>query len=173
MKTTIHSLKTKRCIALVILLVTMVTVGVVGLAPATAGNAQVPFKAHITGAPAWTSPTTVVTHGTGTATGVGRFVNSGDIVVDAPSGTCANGTPAYPTVQIETLTAANGDQLVLRMLVVVCEIAPDSWEGAGTWSVVSGTGRFEGMTGHGTVNGLCKFVPPDCDIDFVGTISRP
>ena len=103
MKTTIHSLKTKRGIALVILLVTMVTVGVVGLAPATAGNAQVPFKAHITGAPAWTSPTTVVTHGTGTATGVGRFVNSGDIVVDAPSGTCANGTPAYPNVQIETL----------------------------------------------------------------------
>jgi hypothetical protein len=29
------------------------------------------------------------------------------------------------------------------------------------------------MTGHGTVKGLCKFVPPDCDIDFVGTISRP
>jgi len=173
MKPTIHSLKTKRGVALVILLVTMVTVGVVGLAPATAANAQIPFKAHITGAPAWTSPTTVETHGTGTATGVGRFTSSGQIVVDAPSGTCANGTPALPNVQTETLTAENGDQLVLRIVAVACAIAPNDFVGGGTWSVVSGTGRFEGMTGHGTVNGHCKFVPPDCDVDFVGTISRP
>ena len=173
MKPTIHSLKTKRGVALVILLVTMVTVGVVGLAPATAANAQIPFKAHITGAPAWTSPTTIVTHGTGTASGVGRFTSSGQIVVDAPNGTCADGTPNYPNVQIETLTAENGDQLVLRIVAVACQIAPQDFVGGGTWSVVSGTGRFAGMTGHGTVNGHCKFIPPDCEVDFVGTISPP
>src|SRR5262245_54731592 len=173
MKTTIHTHKTKRGAALVILLVAMIAVGVVGLTPATAGNAQVPFEAHTLGTPAWTSVNTVETHGVGNATGVGRFTNSGVIVLSGPTGSCPGGGPGYPNVHTETLTTPNGDTLVIGILGFACQAGPDSWEGAGIWSVIGGTGRFEGTTGQGTLTGRADFAAGECEFDLVGTISRP
>src|SRR4029079_987405 len=115
--------------ALVILLVAMVAVGVVGLAPATARNAQVPFTAHTLGTPAWTSANTVETHGVGNATHVGRFTNSGVIVLSGPTGSCPDGDPGSPNVHTETLTAVHGDKLVIGIVGFACQTGPDSWEG--------------------------------------------
>src|SRR5262245_32718355 len=153
MKTTIHSHKTKRGAVLVILLVAIAALGIVGLAPATAGNAQVPFTANTTGTPVWATANTVETHGVGNATHVGRFSNSGLIVLSGPTGSCPGRGPGYPTVQPETLTAVNGDQLVIGIDGFACQTGPDSWHGAGTWTVIGGTGRFEETTGGGTLTG--------------------
>jgi hypothetical protein len=157
----------------VILLAAIAALGVVGLSPAAAGTGQVPFTAHTLGTPVWTSPTTVETHGVGNATHVGRFTNSGVIVLSTPTGTCADGGPNYPNVHTETLTTVAGDTLVIRILGLACQTGPDSWKGTGTWSVIGGTGRFEGTTGQGTIDGRADFGTGECEFDLKGTISRP
>jgi len=157
----------------VILLVASVAMAVAWLTPATAAGQDVPFKARSSGTPAWTSPTTVETHGTGTATGVGRFVDSGFVVLSAAAPGCPGGGLGLPHVHTETLTAVDGGKLVLRLLGLACPTGPNSWHGTGTWTVVDGTGRFEGMTGHGTFEGSADFAAGECELDFEGTISHP
>src|SRR5262245_26520023 len=163
----------KRGGAVTVLLVVAVGIGLVGLTPATAGNSQAPFEAHISGTPTWTGPTTVETHGAGIATHVGRVVNSGEILLSAPTAGCPGGALGLPNVHTETLTAVNGDQLVVGIVGFACQTGPDAYEGTGTWSVIGGTGRFEGTTGRGTLVGRADFAAGECEFALVGTISRP
>jgi SAM-dependent methyltransferase len=73
--------------------------------------------------------------GAGQATHLGRFTQTGDVAVDVTTGN-ARGT--------WTLTAANGDMLFLEM-----EAKPgiDSTHGVATFTVMGGTGRFQGASG--------------------------
>jgi hypothetical protein len=72
--------------------------------------------------------------GQGQATHLGRFTVTGDTTVDVATGN-ARGT--------WTLTAANGDMLFLTME----GNGIDPTHGVGTFTVVSGTGRFQGASG--------------------------
>jgi len=126
--------------ALAAVLVALTLGGPVMAGPATAGNA-VPFKGQSSGV------VTVVgfdpveglaynrVEGAGQATHLGRFTVTGDVAVDVVTG-IPQGT--------WTLTAANGDMLSLTM----GGYGIDETHGFGAFTVVGGTGRFEGATGY-------------------------
>ena len=70
----------------------------------------------------------------------------------------------------ETLTAANGDQLVIRMVNVACHTGPFTCHGTGRWTVLGGTGRFEGVTGEGTDEGDADFETNTFVLTLTGTL---
>jgi hypothetical protein len=74
-----------------------------------------------------------------------------------------------------TLTAANGDTVVLEMEFETTFL-PTGVTFAGTYAVTEGTGRFAGATGSGTLIGSAAFTGPSNGVgSFVvaGTISSP
>jgi hypothetical protein len=149
-----------------------VTLGLLALAPATAADGRVPFEARLSGTAAFTSPTTVEFHGTGHATHLGRIVGSGVAILGPPTGNCPDGAPGIPNVHTETLTAANGDELVIRMVNVGCPTGPFTFRGTGHWTVLGGTGRFRDATGQGTNEGRADFESNTFELALRGTLSR-
>ena len=107
---------------------------------AMAAGTPVPFKGRSSGAVTTVGIDPVAglvyTHaaGQGQATHLGHFTQTGDTTVDLVTGN-ARGT--------WTLTAANGDRLFLEMTAY----GIDPTHGVGTFTVVGGTGRFQGATG--------------------------
>ena len=101
--------------------------------------------------------------GQGQATHLGRLTETGDAAVDVATGN-ARGT--------WTLTAANGD-----MLFVKFEARPtiDSTHGIGAFTVVGGTGRFQGASGSYEQSITFTATPWSSDSTFTdvlkGTIS--
>jgi hypothetical protein len=110
-------------------------------APATAAGKQVPFKGRSSGVVSAVGfdPVAGIAYtrveGEGQATHVGHFTVTGDVAVDVATG-IPQGT--------WTLTAANGDMLFLAM----GGHGIDQTHGFGAFTVVGGTGRFEGATGY-------------------------
>ena len=108
--------------------------------PARAGT-QVPFQGMSSGVVTATGfdpvTGTAYTHvaGEGQATHLGHYTVSADAAV-----TVATGIP----LGTWTLTAANGDQLFLSM----GGHGIDATHGFGAFTVVGGTGRFQGATGY-------------------------
>jgi hypothetical protein len=108
--------------------------------PAMAAGKQVPFKGQSSGVVTAVGFDPVqglaLTHveGVGQATHLGRFTLSADVAVAVATG-IPHGT--------WTLTAANGDTLVLAM----GGHGIDDTHGFGAFTVVAGTGRFEGASG--------------------------
>jgi hypothetical protein len=108
--------------------------------PATAAGTQLPFKGESSGFVTTTGfdpvagilDTTVA--GEGHATHLGHFTVTGQVAVDV-----ATGIP----VGTWTLTAANGDMLFLAMT----GHGIDPTHGFGAFTIVGGTGRFEGASG--------------------------
>jgi hypothetical protein len=157
---------------LLILLAVAGGLGLAGLTPATAGNGRVPFKARLSGTAVFTSPTTVEFHGAGHATHMGRIVAGGVAILDPPTGSCPSGVPGIPTVHTETLAAANGDELTIRMVDVACPTGPATFHGTGHWTVVGGAGRFADTSGEGTAEGDADFAMSTLEFRLTGTLSR-
>ena len=109
-------------------------------APAMAAGKQVPFKGRSSGIVTATGfdPVAGIAYshveGEGQATHLGRFTVTGDVGVKVATG-IPQGT--------WTLTAANGDMLFLDM----GGYGIDPTHGFGAFTVVGGTGRFQGATG--------------------------
>jgi hypothetical protein len=109
-------------------------------APAMAAGKPVPFKGRSSGVVTTVGidpvAGVVYTHaeGQGQATHLGHFTQTGDTTVDLVTGN-ARGT--------WTLTAANSDMLFLEMTAY----GIDPTHGVGTFTVVGGTGRFQGASG--------------------------
>ena len=107
---------------------------------AMAAGQAVPFKGRSSGVVTTVGidPVAGLVHthaaGQGQATHLGHFTQTGDTTVDLTTGN-ARGT--------WTLTAANGDMLFLEMTAY----GIDPTHGVGTFTVVGGTGRFQGATG--------------------------
>ena len=76
-------------------------------------------------------------------------------------------------VNYETLTAANGDSLMLTSNDVAYPISPGVFHGIGHFVVTGGTGRFSGATGQGTFNGYADFNRGVFALLVTGTISAP
>jgi hypothetical protein len=156
-----------------IALAASIALALTSLMPATAADGEAPFRARISGTAAFTSPTNVEFHGAGHATHLGKFASSGVAILGHPSETCPGGALGIPNVHTETLTAANGDELVIRMENVGCPTGPYTFHGTGNWSVLSGTGRFEGASGQGTNEGNADFESNTFQLLLTGTLSRP
>jgi hypothetical protein len=157
---------------LVIALAASIALSLVSLMPATAAGGGTPFSARISGSAAFTSPTSVEFHGAGHATQMGKVTNSGLALLEPPSQTCAGGVLGIPNIHTETLTAANGDELVIRMENVGCPTGPFTFRGTGRWSVLSGTGRFEGVSGQGTNEGNADFESNTFQLLLTGRLTR-
>src|SRR5215470_16390973 len=157
------------------LVVMLIAIGAIGIgansASAAAGD-QVPFRASFSGTAAFTSPTTAVFTGTGIATHLGLSTNENNITVLGPDSSCSGG---FANKNVEMLTAANGDTLVLTgPHDVGCPTGrPNAVHGTGDWTVTGGTGRFAGATGQGTFDGGADFNQGTFSFQLTGTISAP
>ena len=78
-----------------------------------------------------------------------------------------------PHTHMETLTAANGDQLILEMIDLACPIDQTFmvFRGTGNWTVVDGTGRFADASGSGTVVGRGNFINGVFEFSLAGGIT--
>ncbi len=79
------------------------------------------------------------------------------------------------TTATYTLTAANGDTIVLEMSFQATQI-PGGVTFAGDYTVTGGTGRFDGATGGGVLAGSAFFTGPNDGVgsfSVAGTISPP
>jgi hypothetical protein len=155
---------------LVVMLIAMGTIGIAGNPASAAGTHQVPFQASYSGTAAFTSATTALFTGTGIARHLGRSTNVNHITVSGPA-SCPGG---FANINVETLTAANGDTLVLTGdHDQGCPIGPNAVHGTGDWTVTGGTGRFAGATGQGTFDGVADFNQGTFSFQLAGTISAP
>jgi hypothetical protein len=146
------------------------TVGIAGNPASAAGTHQNPFEASYSGTAAFTSATTALFTGTGSARRLGRSTNVNHITVSGPA-SCPGG---FANINVETLTAANGDTLVLTGdRDEGCPTGPNAVHGTGDWTVTGGTGRFAGATGHGTFDGVADFNQGTFSFRLTGTISAP
>jgi hypothetical protein len=152
----------------------LVAVGVccVVLGPPAAARFDVPFKARLSGTATFTGPTSVAFDGAGNATHLGRFTNSGVAILGPPTDGCPDGAQGIPAVHTDTLTAANGDELEIRMVNVACPTGPTSFHGTGRWTVVGGTGRFAEVTGAGSDEGNADFATNTFQMTLSGRLSR-
>jgi hypothetical protein len=76
------------------------------------------------------------------------------------------------TIVDETMTAANGDQIFIRVDMTMCPTAVQgTYEGNGSYSIEGGTGRFLGATGSGVFMGVGDFVNAMITCNFSGTIT--
>jgi hypothetical protein len=161
---------------LVVMLIAIGTIGIAGNPASAASTHQVPFHASFSGTAAFTpatpdSPATALFTGTGTASHLGRSTNVNHITVTGPA-SCPGG---IANINIETLTAANGDTLVLTGdHDQGCPTgSPGVVHGTGDWTVTGGTGRFAGATGQGTFDGGADFTQGTFSFQLTGTISAP
>lgn len=101
---------------------------------------------------------------------LGRFVSEGVALLEPPTGTCPGDVAGIPNVHTETLTAAEGAQLVLRLVDFAWPTGPFTFHGTGDWTVVGGTDRFEGVTGEGTIEGDADLATNTFALTLTGTL---
>src|SRR6516164_2664739 len=156
---------------LVVMLIAMGTIGIGANSASAAAGHQVPFRASYSGTAAFNSATgTALFTGTGIASYLGRSTNVNHITVSGPA-SCPGG---FANINVETLTAANGDTLVLTgPHDQGCPTRPNAVHGTGHWIVTGGTGRFAGATGQGTFDGGADFNQGTFSFQPTGTISAP
>jgi len=156
---------------LVVMLIAMGTIGIGANSASAAAGDQVPFRASYSGTAVFMSATgTAVFTGTGIASYLGRSTNVNHITVSGPA-SCPGG---FANINVETLTAANGDTLVLTgPHDQGCPTGPNAVHGTGDWTVTGGTGRFAGATGQGTFDGGADFNQGTFSFQLTGTISAP
>src|SRR5215469_18096695 len=158
-----------------ILAVMLIAIGTIGIGANSASAApgdQVPFRASYSGTAAFNSTTgTALFTGTGIASHLGRSTNVNSITVLSGPVSCPGG---FANKNVETLTAANGDKLMLTgPRDVGCPTRPGVVHGTGDWTVTSGTGRFAGATGQGIFDGGANFNRGTFSFELTGTISAP
>jgi len=161
---------TRKRLMLVVMLMALAAIGIGGNSASAGADHQVPFKGSYSGAAAFTSATTALFTGTGIASPLGRGTNENHIAVSGAA-SCPGG---FANINVETLTAANGDTLVLTGdHDQACPTGPNAVHGTGLWIVTGGTGRFAGATGQGTFDGVADFNQGTFSFQLTGTISAP
>jgi hypothetical protein len=107
--------------------------------------------------------------GSGEATHLGHFQESALAVGNLAS----NPAPGCHTeTRNTTLTAANGDQIMLYSTGVSCSTGPTTGTASDTYQVVGGTGRFSGAGGSGTMT--AQFIIAKSAVaTFSGLLSTP
>jgi hypothetical protein len=139
-------------------------------APVFAAQNAVPFKANYEGTLTWTIPMQAADlSGSGNGTHLGNSQLQGAFEVVSPATTCEG----FNTRHLDTLTAANGDQLFVEIHDLTCAVAPGLYHCVGTYTVTGGTGRFEGATGEGDFLGDVNFGASTFKLAFSGTVSQP
>jgi hypothetical protein len=139
----------------------------VGTSVATAGTGPNSFKATFSGSATLASQASATYAGSGSATRTGRITTNGNAVVTGPDDSCPGGND---NVNTETLTDNDGDTLTITSQDVGCPTGPYQYHGTGHWTVTEGTGRFQGATGQGSLDGHADFAAGTFDITLTGTL---
>jgi hypothetical protein len=139
----------------------------IGHMPALASE-QASFEATCSGPIAFTGQTTLEYSGSGVARHLGSSSISGHIDILGP-GLSPGG---YRIEEHASIRAANGDQIVLVLEEQSSPVAPGVFHGIGTYRITGGTGRFNGATGRGIVDGRGDFDQDTFKLTCSGTISR-
>jgi hypothetical protein len=120
------------------------------------------------------APTRALFEGTGRASHMGATLNAGVLAPlnFVPVSECALGV-GIPHTHLETLTAANGDQLFLEMIDLACPVDQTfmRFHGEGNWTVVDGSGRFANASGSGTVTGDGDFIEGVFEFSLTGELT--
>ena len=140
------------------------TLLVVAAAPAAAATPN-PFGAlcsgsiQVTGADAAGNPTSAAYGGPCNGNlGINRM--QGTIAVTGPASSSVCGAAGgFAAQHSDTLTAADGSQLFVRVVEDACQEGPGAYHCIGTYTVTGGTGRFAGASGTGTFDGHVSFNP--------------
>ena len=140
---------------------------------------SLPFHAAISGTLQITGmgpngPTSASYSGEGIATQLGATRMEGNITIQGPAG-CPGG---FTATHSDTLTASNGDQVLVTVMETSCPrpTDPSTYDCSGTYTVTGGTGRFSQATGSGQWAGSVTFSPTgsaDFSTTYSGVISGP
>jgi len=124
------------------------TMGIVGIGMGTAYAAKpaTPLKAAIAGTVTPTGETTFALAGTAVSPQLGVAVYDGEVTIT----TLDPNTGTITDVLIETFTTANGDTITLRCDQTAVRLSEGVYQGADTWTVIGGTGKYADATGSGT-----------------------
>jgi hypothetical protein len=100
-------------------------------------------------------PTSAVYSGQGYGAPIGQAQMQGEISITGPAD-CAGG---FTATHEDTLTASNGDQLVLAITETSCPrpASPNIFDCMGTYIITSGTGHFANESGSGKWSGTVTF----------------
>jgi hypothetical protein len=149
--------------------------GLVAVPQQASAASLVPF--HATVAETFTAglcdpvPSLCVTiDGSGHATHLGRIREAATVVVDLAS----NPAPGCHTeTRTTTLTAANGDQIMLDATGQSCATGPTTSIAVDAYVVTGGTGRFSGASGSGTIIARINLASGRALVTFRGLLSSP
>lgn len=165
---------TRKRLLLVMLVTIAIPLGVMGIRAipvSAAGTHEAPFTGSYSGAASFTDPSVgSFFRGNGIATYLGASTNRGHAVLTGADSSCPGG---IANTHYETLTAANGDVLMITSYDVACPISPLVFHGTGHWVVTGGTGRFSGASGQGSFDGYSDFNQGVFSLQLTGTISPP
>ena len=120
----------------------------------------------------------------GNGTQLGRYTAVDTYTVESPEDFSVEWDPASESLAVvleyagtTTKTAANGDMIVFNYfgcvfipLDEIFNLTPAPWRLENFWTVISGTGRFEGATSHGTSEGTVYDDGTSAGVD-IGVIS--
>jgi hypothetical protein len=97
-------------------------------------------------------------------THIGKGTAAGTFSVFGPITACSEGSTTVNTLGLQTLTAADGSTIFQRLDGITCSSGPTSFRTTSTYTMLSGTGRFDGVSGTGT---------HVRDVDFPNGTSQP
>ena len=101
-------------------------------------------------------------------TGSGQAAHMGRISIDGPS--TVNFATGVQT-GTSTLTAADGSELEIRINGTFSPTGPTDVAFSGSWTVLSGQGRFADSDGAGTYNGTASLATNTGELFLEGTIT--
>jgi hypothetical protein len=137
---------------------------------ASAAGKQGSFKANFAGTASFDPGTNTATFvGGGVATRMGRIATQGHADITGPDNSCTDG---IANINTETLTDSDGETLTITSQDVACPTNPEhtKYHGTGHWTVTGGTGRFDGATGQGSLDGSLDFGAGTFTVTLTGTL---
>jgi hypothetical protein len=131
------------------------------------------FNATYAGSIAFTGSASAGYSGSGSGTYVGQSQDTGTVFVLPGAVSCPG--LSFNTRHDDTITAANGDLLLVVISDVSCETPPGShvYHSVGTFTIYNGTGRFAGALGEGTVESHADFNTHTFSLTFSRSVSPP
>jgi hypothetical protein len=108
--------------------------------------------------------------GTGHATRLGKIRESASVMSNLAAGV---GPGCFSETRRTTLTAANGDQIILDAAGHNCATGPTTVTAMDAYVVTGGTGRFSGASGIGTITATIDQASATAVVTFSGLLSTP